>query len=357
VSGFRETRCKTVFRMREGDYLLAYLTGISRWIGVLEVTGTAFKSDEPIWKDEAFPCRVPVRVVDALRPETAVPVLDLRDRLSVFQGLKNPNLWSGAFRGSPLRWSEADGKAVVEAIEQALSNPVIRPVDQKKLARRPIALATDIGPVTIPESRDSLDDEGIITDAEAAEAAEAGLTISPDPAASEHTEIQALLLKLGAAMKLDVWVAYNDRGRSFQGVPLGAMPRMRDKLPTSFASHAQRIVSLIDVLWLDGPAIVAAFEVESTTSIYSGLLRMADLLALQPNVSIPLFIVAPDERRERVLQEVNRPTFTKLNLAGACGFIPFSAVREEVGKGGRYLAYLRPEFLAELAEPCAVEEA
>jgi hypothetical protein len=29
---------------------------------------------------------------------------------------------------------------------------------------------------------------------------------------------------------------------------------------------------------------------------YSGLLRMADLLALQPNVSIPLYIVAPDER-------------------------------------------------------------
>ena len=40
-------------------------------------------------------------------------------------------------------------------------------------------------------------------------------------------------------------------------------------------------IELIDVLWLDGNAIVAAFEIESTTSIYSGLLRMSDLLARQ----------------------------------------------------------------------------
>jgi hypothetical protein len=107
---------------------------------------------------------------------------------------------------------------------------------------------------------------------------------------------------------------------------------MRGKLPTSIAAHAQKIVSLIDVLWLDGPAIVGAFEIESTMSIYSGLIPMADLLALQPNASIPLYIVAPDERRERVLQEVNRPT-SKLGLTEACEFIPFSTIREEVGKG------------------------
>jgi hypothetical protein len=44
-------------------------------------------------------------------------------------------------------------------------------------------------------------------------------------------------------------------------------------------------IELIDVLWLDGNAIVAALEIESTTSIYSGLLRMSDLVARQPNIS------------------------------------------------------------------------
>lgn len=77
VSGFRETRCPTVFRMKPGDYLLCYMTGISRWIGIFEVVGDPFKSTDSIWKDEVFPCRVPVRVVSALKPETSVPVLDM----------------------------------------------------------------------------------------------------------------------------------------------------------------------------------------------------------------------------------------------------------------------------------------
>jgi hypothetical protein len=344
VSGFRETRCATVFRMKQGDYLLCYLTGISRWIGVLEVTGEPFKSTDRIWNDEVFPCRVPVRVISALKPETAVPVLDMRETLSVFLGLKNPNLWSGAFRGSPAQWKPKDGEAIVAALADAAEHPTIRPVDAKKLARRPMATASEIGPVTIPAEGD----ENELT----------GAPLSEDlAAATVHTEIQALLLKLGAAMGLDVWVAGNDRNRTYEGMALGAMPRTSDRLPTQFAAHAQKIVSLIDVLYLDGPAIVAAFEVESTTSIYSGLLRMADLLALQPNVNIPLYIVAPDDRRDRVLQEVNRPTFTRLNLAAVCGYIPFSAIRDEIAKGGRYLQYLRPEFLAELAEPCLIEEA
>ena len=61
------------------------------------------------------------------------------------------------------------------------------------------------------------------------------------------------------------------------------------------------------MLWLAENRIEAAFEIESTTSIFSGLLRMADLLAMQPNIEIPLFIVAPDKRRKAVLRAIRRP--------------------------------------------------
>ena len=90
------------------------------------------------------------------------------------------------------------------------------------------------------------------------------------------------------------------------------MPRRREHLPQQFDPVTNQTIELIDVLWLDGNAIVAAFEIESTTSIYSGLLRMSDLLARQPNISVPLFLVAPDERREKVIQQVNRPTFERM---------------------------------------------
>lgn len=84
VTGFRESRWSAVQRMRPGDRLLCYLTGISRWIGLLEVTGNAFRGDEPIWADETFPSRINVQVLVDLTPETAIPVHDLADELSMF---------------------------------------------------------------------------------------------------------------------------------------------------------------------------------------------------------------------------------------------------------------------------------
>ena len=99
VSGFRESRWKMVQKMRPGDYLLCYLTGLSRWVGVLEIVSQPFTDSSKIWKDAPFTSRVKVKPVVTLTPETGVPVLELRDQLSVFRGLKNPAAWSGPFRG------------------------------------------------------------------------------------------------------------------------------------------------------------------------------------------------------------------------------------------------------------------
>jgi hypothetical protein len=80
-------------------------------------------------------------------------------------------------------------------------------------------------------------------------------------------------------MGLDVWVARNDRGREVRGHRFAELPRLRAELPPQFDEATNRTIELIDVLWLRGNAIVAAFKIESTTLIYSGLLRMADLIA------------------------------------------------------------------------------
>ena len=66
-------------RIKSGDYLLCYLTGVSRFIGILEVTSEPYWDETPIWKDELFPCRMKVKVVAALTPETAVPIFELKD--------------------------------------------------------------------------------------------------------------------------------------------------------------------------------------------------------------------------------------------------------------------------------------
>jgi hypothetical protein len=69
TSGFRRSRWPTVQRMRPGDYLLCYLTRVSRWVGLLEVVGEPFLGDEPIWSSDVYPSRLHVKTILALSPE------------------------------------------------------------------------------------------------------------------------------------------------------------------------------------------------------------------------------------------------------------------------------------------------
>jgi len=342
VSGFRESRWNTVQKIKIGDYLLCYLTGVSRFIGILEVTGEAFRDNKEIWKDDDFPCRLKVKPIVELTPITGVPVLDLRDKLSFFQNLTSAHAWTGHFRSSPTKWTTADGEAIVQALFQAKENPIKRPIDERKLEYRPKAVKAKMGTVTVPEA-----DEEELSERE-----------PEGKKPREHTEIQWHLLKLGSEMGFDVWVARNDKNRIFEGKKFADIPKLKNELPLQFDDATNRTIELIDVLWLKGNAIIAAFEVESTTSIYSGLLRMADLVTMQPNLNIPLYLVASDDRREKVITEVNRPTFSRLSppLSEICRFIAFSTLKEQIKSISHMLRFIKPEFLEEISESCEIEE-
>jgi hypothetical protein len=336
------------------------MTGISSWIGILEVTSEAFQDSTPIWEDEAFPCRVGVKPVVTLTPETAVPIQELRDKLSIFENLTSPAAWTGHVRGSPEKWTQADGEVVVNAIMEAAENPVVRPVDEKKLMRRPPLLKTKLGLVPAPQPDVERGDDLMLQLAEQAQGQREeygeGTNLSTTEA-TLHDEVQWLLLKLGNDMGLDVWVAQNDRSREIRGQRFDSLPRLKHDLPLQFDEFTNRTIRLIDVLWLRGNTIVAAFEIECTTSVYSGLLRMSDLIAMQPNLRIPLYIVAPEERREKVCNEMNRPTFIRLSpsMPKICMFISITALRRRLEQIGSVVRYVKPEFLEELAESCAIE--
>jgi hypothetical protein len=347
TSGFRESRWKTVQQMKPGDYLLCYMTGISRWIGMLEVTSSGFRDETAIWKGAVFPCRVRVKVVVKLTPETAVPIHLLKEQLSMFQNMASPASWTGMFRGSPNKMKPSDGDVIVSALLEAARNPVERSFDPAKLNYVPRTFQTGHGEeVTIPEDEESPHHASRDTSGEV-----------ETKETTTHEEVQSLLLKLGADMGFYTWVARNDRSREVKGQKLADLPRVKRDLPLQFDEATNKTVELIDVLWLKGNAIVAAFEIESTTSIYSGLLRMSDLIAMQPNLNIPLYLVAPDERREKVVTEVNRPTFSRLSppLNAMCRFIPFSLLRQRLSQVGSLARYLKPDFLDELSESCQIE--
>ncbi len=170
----------------------------------------------------------------------------------------------------------------------------------------------------------------------------------------EHTRIQGMLVKLGQQMRNAVWVGRDDRSRAWRGkrfTDMGILERLPPLVPGN--KQAQRSVEYIDVIWLqETGGFVAAFEIEHTTSIYSGLLRMSDLLALVPNLQVPLYVVAPAGRRKAVIREVNRPTFRKLKLGDKCRLITFETLTEEVRRYGDIASHLLPSFLDRISESC-----
>jgi len=142
---------------------------------------------------------------------------------------------------------------------------------------------------------------------------------------SEHTQIQYLLIKIGRALKYEVYVARNDRHRSYdsQSFALLTMPQ----LPSlGWSPEVTETVSLIDVIWLKPGTgeIVSAFEVEKSTSIYSGILRLEDLARSIPGCTCNFYLVAPDHREKEVMAQLARPAF-RADLADiSLAFIPFT---------------------------------
>jgi hypothetical protein len=134
VSGFRERRFKTCQQIQPGDKLLCYVTGISRWVGVLRVTKPAYRSNERIWDLEVFPVRLGVEAEILLPPEHGIPHQTLQP------SLHSPvRSWGGYLRGSPTRLQKEDAEVILDAVQRAQRTPVLRPYDKKKADRVPAA--------------------------------------------------------------------------------------------------------------------------------------------------------------------------------------------------------------------------
>jgi hypothetical protein len=152
-------------------------------------------------------------------------------------------------------------------------------------------------------------------------------------------------------MGFKIWLPRNDRAAVMSEWKSDHQPVL-DTLPLNYDEITLRTIEQIDVLWLKGRAIMRAFEVEHTTAIYSGILRMADLLALQPNMDIRLHLVAPEERKDKVLHEIRRPVFSLLDkgpLSESCTFISYDSLREVANL--KHLGFLSHEIMDEYAEP------
>ncbi|NHA05638.1 hypothetical protein DIU31_027370 [Mucilaginibacter rubeus] len=142
-----------------------------------------------------------------------------------------------------------------------------------------------------------------------------------------HNEMQYRLLKIGCSLGYDVIAASNDRSKSWDGnkftfISLAEFPQM------DLEKEILNTVKLIDVLWfVKGTSkVIAAFEVEKSTSIYSGILRLTDLIYSVQDDGEMLYLVVPDQREKDVIMQLSRPSIRKGNMQMA--YICFSDLRQ-----------------------------
>lgn len=343
VSGFRERHKGIASSIKPGDKLICYMTKLSRWVGVLEVTESFFVDDTPIFIRPVDPFMIRFKVSPQvwLSPERAIPINEdiCWKYLSFTKTLPKKSLaWTGMVRGSLRKLDDVDGEYLENLLFQQLQNPKeykLSEVENKKLKLSIVNTVDSQVIVSIPD--DEKDGKGN--------------TKRQQTEQYESIKMQALLAKIGERMKLKIWLPRSDRQRVLEIWHPEERSCLLEQLPLNYDDVTLRTIENIDVLWIRKRSIIRAFEVEHTTSIYSGILRMADLMALQPNLSIQAHIVAPIDRRTKVLQEITRPVFALLEkgpLSESCTYLSYDTVKEL--SEDENLEYMKDNVLDKYAE-------
>ncbi len=320
ISGFSLNQATQASRIEPGSIFLCYAVRLSRWIGALKTESTSFEDHTPIYsEDDQWPIRFNVEPIVLLDPITALPIRndEIWSRLEWTRDRQMGQVgWGANFQRSLRPISDSDGDFLLDLLNTQDTDRIEYPFSQneERIVLQPTRVQTRTGMVEL-EVPDEEEEEQDITE-------------DTTETIRQSLQVQAALARIGAAMGFEVWLPQNDRTRL--GNHLGEIDhnQLLDNLPFAFDATTTRTIENIDVLWVHQRTIIRAFEVEHTTSVYSGLLRMADLLSLVPNVNIPIHIVAAETRREKVFREIYRPVFFLMEgcLSRRCTFITYENV-------------------------------
>ncbi|WP_320110326.1 hypothetical protein [Draconibacterium orientale] len=326
ISGFRISR-KTYVENQNigvGDRFICYCTRIQRFIGVLEIMTSSFIDNTPIFtKDnDPFNLRFKVKTIVWLPLEKGIPIHSdiLWDKLSFTKKLsKDSNKWTYMVFSSPRLWPKEDCEIIEEKLlEQSkkLKDYPFTENDEKKLKPAKIRIngKKEIS-VSVPDDEDEK---------------ELKIKQTKTKEQRESIIVQSKLAEIGEKLGFKIWLPRADRTRVLENWQPNPDALLED-LPLVFDETTLKTIRNIDILWIKRRSIVRAFEVEDTTSIYSGILRMADLLSLQPMLDIKIHIVAPESRRDAVFQQITRPVFAVMEkgpLSELCSYISYDSIFE-----------------------------
>ena len=292
---------------------------------LVKVSGPAFEDSTEIWPDALSPHRIQVRVVRVFSEEEPAPFAGIiRDTLLKLAGTKY-GLWvlnHIAIEGSP-------AKVIVDDL---LSRPdctasIMRNIDSLILGASNNSAAKLVPSTTVEEI--SMVDDGPLS-------------------SSTHLQTQLNLVKLGIMAGCSVWVARDNRKMLLEKCE-GRFEILENLPSVGISDIATKLIERIDIIWFKQNAPICAFEIETSTPIYSGILRMSDLLAFVPAIKTKLYLVAQREKEERVLGQLSRPTFQKIGLNEVCRFVPIEDLDKLLAQISGLEGHLQPSIINKIS--------
>jgi len=121
-----------------------------------------------------------------------------------------------------------------------------------------------------------------------------------------HEEAEGLLLQLGNILGFDTYTA-DKTSKTEGGEELGNLCTLKE-LPAFTYPEILDTVKQVDVIWFKDKYPKYCFEVEHTTDVTKGLLRLYQVKELRAS----LFIVAPSSKRSKFDSEIRKDPFNKM---------------------------------------------
>jgi hypothetical protein len=301
---------KTFAKVAVGDVLLCYCKKpAARWVGALRVLGPMFMSAEPVWgldeRGEArFPARYEVEPVIALDPALGVDGGEAAGKLECLA--RYGQTWWAFLQRSLNHVPDDDGALLLELLRKDRPpRPIRVRGGVSKQSQSEVVSLLYVEATAPPEGTEAVEDEQAAT--------------------RTHTDIQGKLRDIGFQEGFDVWVA--DRGLSYREGVLG--DECLSELPLMAPERTLAVMRNIDVIWFrSGTGIPdRLFEIENSTTVYSGLLRFNDVMIDYPIERA--FIVGGDDRTQRKFErEIRRRTLEKSGLSRVTKYLSYESVRE-----------------------------
>jgi hypothetical protein len=147
---------------------------------------------------------------------------------------------------------------------------------------------------------------------------------------SQHSEIIAVLAEVGQALGYKIWIGKKEQTDFAAGI-IGAKKLLQNYVDADLSKVSGiedlKTVEMIDLLWIKGNKVVAAFEVESTTTMTSGLVRGSNL-----SQDVPKYMIIPQEREEQLQRKMKSPMFAERFELDSWKILFFDTIRSNYNK-------------------------